>query len=589
MIEHGSIGILFYWIIGIASMIQKEWVVAPKAPMEHLHRYKDISPILAQVLYNRGFENPDDAHKFLYEKDLSEDPYIMKDMEVAVARIASAIQHKESIAIYGDFDADGVTSTTLMMQVLTTLGANVIPYIPDRVEEGYGLNTPALEGLAEQGIKLVITVDCGIRSVDDVIAGVEAGLDIIITDHHSIGPEIPPALAVINPQQEDCNGDSRLAGVGVAFMLAKALLLERWHNNRSKYPKIRQSDLLDLVAIGTVADIMALNAGLNRRLVVHGLNTINEMRRPGIRALSKVAGLTPGQITAMDIGFGLGPRINAAGRLKSAMVAYHLLSAKSLQEAMPFAEELQQLNIMRQKLTREAQYAIQTQIAEMDDVSLIFAGDEDFQPGIVGLVAGRLTEEYYRPSVILEIGEEQSRASCRSIPEFNITQALDECADLLVRHGGHAMAAGFTVDNANVDVLKQELEQRATDALLGRDLVRTVYLDAMLDINHLSEALVNAMSILEPTGHENRPAAFMSKDVEVLDCRTVGADDKHLKLKFRRTGQDPLDAIGFGLGEWATQMPSVVDVAYHLEMNEWNGRRNLQMRMLDIRPTEVHA
>jgi len=343
------------------------------------------------------------------------------------------------------------------------------------------------------------------------------------------------------------------------------------------------------VAIGTVADIMELNAGLNRRLVTHGLNTINEMRRPGIRALAKVVSLTPGKITAMDIGFGLGPRINAAGRLKSAMIAFNLLSAQTEDEAMQYAEELQKLNVLRQKLTREAQAAISDQIADLDDVSLIFAGDERFQPGIVGLVAGRLAEEYYRPSVVLEIGEEQSRASCRSIPEFNITHALDECADLLVRHGGHAMAAGFTVDNANIDRLKKELQQRAKDALEGRDLVRTLHLDAEINVNDLNEALVHELMILEPTGHENRPAAFISRNVRIVECRTVGADDKHLKLKIARTGQEPLDSIGFGLGEWAKQMPQIIDVAYHLEMNEWRGRQSLQMRLLDIRPAEVHA
>jgi single-stranded-DNA-specific exonuclease len=587
IVEHGSIDLLFYEIIWIQSMIQKEWVVALPSSPEHLHLYKDISPILAQILFNRGFETADDAHQFLYEKDLNDDPYIMKDMGKAVERISSAIKNHDPIVIFGDFDADGVTSTTLMVQVLKALGADVSPYIPDRVAEGYGLNTPALQSLAQQGKKLVITVDCGIRSVDDVIAGIETGLDIIITDHHSIGPEIPPALAVINPQQEDCNGNTKLAGVGVAFMLAQALLLHRRRHDRENYPAIRLSDLLDLVAIGTVADIMVLNNGMNRRMVAHGLNTINEMRRPGIRALAKVVDLTPGKITAMDIGFGLGPRINAAGRLKSAMVAYNLLSAQTDDEAMQYAVELQQLNIQRQKLTREAQAAISEQVADMDDVSLIFAGDERFQPGIVGLVAGRLAEEYYRPAVVLEIGEEQSRASCRSIPEFNITHALDECADLLVRHGGHAMAAGFTVDNANMDVLKQELQQRAKDALDGRNLVRTLHLDAEINVNHLTEALVKELKILEPTGHENRPASFISRDVRVLDCRTVGADDKHLKLKIARAGQEPLDAIGFGLGAWAKQMPSVIDIAFHLEMNEWRGRQSLQIRLLDVRPAEV--
>lgn len=569
-------------------MIQKEWVVARPAPTSHLHQY-DVNPILAQILFNRGFEDPDSAQKFLYDQDLrNEDPYIMKDMEKAVDRIAHAIKHHEPIVIYGDFDADGVTSTSLMMQVLTALNADVVPYIPDRIEEGYGLNTPALESLAEQGKKLVVTVDCGIRSVDDVIAGMEAGLDIIVTDHHSIGPEIPPALAVINPQQTDCDGNPRLAGVGVAYMLAKALLLHRWRNyHRKYYPKIRETDLLDLVAIGTVADIMALNSSLNRRLVTHGLNTINEMRRHGIRALSQVAGLKAGKITAMDIGFGLGPRINAAGRLDSAMIAVNMMLADSLQQALPYAQKLQELNVERQHLTRQAQAVISEQINDVDNVNLIFAGDKSFQPGIVGLVAGRLTEEYYRPAVVLEIGEDESRASCRSIPEFNITQALDECADLLVRHGGHAMAAGFTVKNENIEVLRQELKNKAQQALDGQDLVRTLYIDTELNVSQLDERLVTELQVLEPTGHENKPASFLTKDMSVLECRTVGKEGKHLKVKLGRNGMPPIDAIGFGLGDWEKQMPSRVDAAYHLEMNEWNGRSNLQMRLLDIRPAEV--
>jgi len=568
-------------------MIQKEWVVARPAPTSHLHQY-DVNPILAQILFNRGFENPEDAQKFLYNQDLrNEDPYIMKDMEKAVERIVDAIDNHEPIVIYGDFDADGVTSTTLMMQVLTALGADVTPYIPDRIEEGYGLNTPALESLAEQGKKLVITVDCGIRSVDDVLAGTEAGLDIIVTDHHSIGPEIPPALAVINPQQKDCDGNPRLAGVGVAYMVAKALLLHRWRTDRKNYPKIRESDLLDLVAVGTVADIMALNSSLNRRLVTHGLNTINEMRRPGIRALSQVAGLTAGKITAMDIGFGLGPRINAAGRLDSAMIAVNMLLASTLQEATPYAQQLQELNKKRQMLTAQAQAVISGQIDESDEVKLIFAGDESFQPGIVGLVAGRLTEQFYRPAVVLEIGEQESRASCRSIPEFNITQALDECADLLVRHGGHAMAAGFTVRNENIDTLRKELKHKAQQALEGQDLVRTLYIDAELNIRQLNEKLVQELQVLEPTGHENKPASFIVKDMPVVECRTVGKEGKHLKAKLGRNGLPPIDAIGFGLGDWERQMPQRIDVAFHLEMNEWNGRSSLQMRLLDIRPAEV--
>ena len=566
-------------------MMQKDWVLARRPPAEHLQRYPGCSPMLAQLLYNRGFEDPLAAHEFLNGQFLSDDPFQLKDMDAAVARINVAICDREPIAVYGDFDADGVCATALMVQTLRALGGDVIPYIPDRADEGYGLNTPALKQLARRGIKLVVTVDCGIRAISEVAAGIRARLDIIVTDHHSVGPELPSALAVINPRQEDCPGEERMAGVGVAFMLAKALLLRRWATDRDNYPAgFRQSDLLDLVALGTVADVIPLNVGLNRRLVKHGLDTINDLRRPGIATLVKVSGLQPGRIKASDIGFGLGPRINAAGRLGSAMTAYDLLCASTVEEAMPRAIELQALNSQRQQLTHRAQAAISEQVGDAEGRSLIFAGDENIHSGIVGLVAGRLTEAFYRPAVVLEFGEEESRASCRSIPEFNITRALDECADLLVRHGGHAMAAGFTVLNSNLDRLQRELEQKADQSLSGQELLPRLLVDSEIELDELNEALVDELEMLEPTGHENDKATFVTRELGVLHCRRVGEDGRHLKLRVANDSGAQLDAIGFGLGDWAKQMPRRIDAAYHAEMNEWQGRRSLQLQLLDIRP-----
>lgn len=566
-------------------MMQKEWVLAQWAPAEHLERYHGFSPILAQLLFNRGFEDPQSAQEFVNGRALSEDPFELKDVDVAVARINNAITKQEPIAVFGDFDADGVCATALMSQTLRALGGDVRPYIPDRADEGYGLNAPALEKLGRRGIKLVVTVDCGIRSIAEVAAGMRVGLDIIVTDHHSIGPDLPAALAVINPRQEDCAGEARLAGVGVAFMLAKALLLHRWETDRDKYPAgFRLSDLLDLVALGTVADVVPLNVGLNRRLVKHGLATINEMRRPGIAALAQVAGLKPGSIRASNIGFGLGPRINAAGRLHTAMVAYDLLCSATVEEAMPRAQELQLLNAQRQRLTRQAQAAISERVGEEPDLPLIFAGDAFIQPGIIGLVAGRLAEAFYRPTVILEIGEVESRASCRSIPEFNITSALDECADLLLRHGGHAMAAGFTVRNSNIETLRQALEQKVEAALCGRAPVPKLQIDSEVQLDELNENLLRELDLLEPTGHENEKAAFLTQGMGVIHCRRVGEDGRHLKLRVANSGGAQADAIGFGLGDWAKQMPRRIDAVYHAEFNEWGGRRNLQLQLLDIHP-----
>ncbi len=566
-------------------MIQKQWLLARRAPAERLDRYHGFSPIFAQLLFNRGFDEPRAAREFLTGRALSEDPFQMKDMDAAVARINSAIAEREPIAVYGDFDADGVCATALLAQTMMALGGVVTPYIPDRAVEGYGLNRTALEKLARRGIRLVVTVDCGIRSIMEVEAGRRGGLDIIVTDHHSIGLELPAALAVINPQRQDCPGEARLAGVGVAYMLAKALLIHRWMNNRDSYPAgFRESDLLDLVALGTVADVIPLNVGLNRRLVKQGLATINELRRPGIAALAQVARLKPGQIKASDIGFGLGPRINAAGRLQSAMAAYNLLASESIEDAMPRALELQALNAQRQHLTRQAQAAISEQIAEAGAEPLIFAGDENIQAGILGLVAGRLCETFYRPAVILEIGAEQSRASCRSIPEFNITQALDECADLLLRHGGHAMAAGFTVHNSNIDVLRQALEQKAAASLRGLDLVPELQIDSEIQLEELDEKLLAELDLLEPTGYHNERGAFLTSGLRVLQCRRVGEGGRHLKLKVANDGGAKVDAIGFGLGDWAQQMPRRIDAAYHAEINQWRGRRSLQLHLLDIRP-----
>lgn len=575
-------------------MLPKRWLLAEPAPLNLLQHYQKMSPILAQLLYNRGLQTPETAYHFLYDKEFSANPFAMKDMEKAVHRIRTAIKNHEPIIVYGDFDADGVTSTTLMMQVLRRLKANVKAYIPHRVDEGYGLNTPALLELAAKGAKLVITVDCGIRSVQEVEDAKVAGLDIVITDHHSVGHEVPAAYAVVNPQQHDCVGDRHLAGVGVAFMVARALLLDAWTRNGKQDAhlmiyKALIRELMDLVAIGTVADIMPLNTTLNRALVRQGLDVINQAHRIGLRALLDVGGVKLGQANAMSIGFTLGPRINAAGRLASAMTAYKLLSSTNESEARQLAQKLQELNIQRQQLTREAEERIQNQIEAngMVDEQLIFAVDEQVVPGIVGLVAGRLTESYYRPAVVVERGTDECHASCRSIPQFHITNALDECADLLVRHGGHAMAAGLTVLPENLPALQERLTDMARSALAGQVLSPSLDIDMELSMRDLSMELAEELQVLEPTGNANEQALFMTRNLRITDARTVGTGATHLKLKLKADNQAPIDAIGFRLGEWLNDLPECLDVAYQLEINEYQGRRNLQLNLRDIRPSEL--
>jgi single-stranded-DNA-specific exonuclease len=569
-------------------MQSKKWITSTHISASQLRQFSNIHPILAQVLMNRGFRTPAEIRHFLYDKKTTHNPFDMPDMDKAVTRILSAIKQGEKIFVYGDFDADGVTSTVLLVEALKALSAHVCPYIPHRMNEGYGLNTPALVDIVNQGASLVITVDCGIRSVQEVEDMKTADLDIIITDHHSLGSELPDAYAVINPKI-DGYAEDMLAGVGVAFKVVQALIMEarndpffnKLSDNKNIIPL---ENLFDLVAIGTVADLMPLNRLENRILVRRGLEVLRQAKRPGIKALLDVAGVAPADVTTTTIGFVIGPRINAAGRLDSAMLAYHLLASPTYEEALIWANQLNALNIERQDITRSAQQKISESLKDQQqDIPLIFASDPSLTSGIVGLVAGRLTEEYFRPAIVLEQGEFESRASCRSIPQFDITQALDHCADLLVRHGGHALAAGFTVINENIPALHQKLLKLASDTLNGQSLVPTLEIDAEIDINQLDESLVNQLSLLEPCGNGNPQPIFMCRDIHIMDCRTVGKDDSHLKLKLSRTGQPPLDAIGFGLGGWARNMPQRIDIAFQLEINEWNGRRTLQANLQDIR------
>ncbi|MBO9309854.1 MAG: single-stranded-DNA-specific exonuclease RecJ, partial [Chloroflexi bacterium] len=453
----------------------KRWRIQPPPPAHERANFANLHPILAQILYQRGFRSPAEAEAFLRGDLLAADPFRMHGVAKAVARIRHAIRKGEPIVVYGDFDADGVSSTTLLVTVLRALGARVEPYIPNRVDEGYGLNHAAMISLARRGFKLCITVDCGIRSVQEVRTANAHKLDVIVTDHHSVGPELPPALAVINPKQAACrSGETMLAGVGVTFRLAQALLKVAREYDKRDLP-LQEADLLDLVAIGTVADLVPLNCLENRALVMRGIAELHRARRVGLRALLKAAGIAPEAVDATAIGFAIGPRLNAAGRLESAMQAYQLLMTEDEAEAAERAAALNRLNARRQDLTREMQERARQIAAPSPETPLIFAVDSAFVQGVVGLVASRLTEEYYRPSVVVQYGAQESHGSCRSIPEFNITEALDECADLLLRHGGHAQAAGFAIHNANLPAFRERLMAIAAARLGGRALQPVSY------------------------------------------------------------------------------------------------------------------
>lgn len=556
----------------------RRWQIAPALPAEANIALVEYPYPIRQILYNRGCLDADSAERYLRAQPVTYDPFQMIGMEDAVARILSAISMGEEIVVYGDYDVDGVTATALLVQVLQQMGGKARAYIPNRFDEGYGLNNEALDVLAQEQVRLVITVDCGIRSPVEAEHARSCGMDMIITDHHHPKDEIPNAWAVICPRQEgDPYPDKNLAGVGLAFKLAQALLL------RHPVEGVSAEDWLDLVALGTVADLVPL-VGENRGLVRAGLRILRMGRRQGVLSLAQAAGLNPERLTAGDISFGLAPRLNAAGRLESALAAFAILMSTDPMEAGPLAQKLDDQNRQRQKITQEIQLAAELMAAEEVSPHLIFAVHPEFNSGVVGLAASRLVEAYYRPAIVGQIGEETTRASCRSIPIFHITKALDECADLLVRHGGHAMAAGFTVSNRQLEELRVRLQAIAERELADQELVPSLRADIELPLSEIRPSLLPYLDQLQPTGTNNPEAVFVARNLWVTNSRTVGAEKKHLKLTVT-DGSITYDAIAFRQGHWQDQMPESVDLMFTFEKNNFQGREYLQLNVKDIQPS----
>ena len=558
----------------------KRWQIETRITPEADEALNSFAPVIRQLLFNRGYASIEESRLFLKASppfDVS--PWQLKDMRKVVDRLEHAIRDHESVIIYGDYDVDGVTATALLVQVLKAQGANVREYIPNRFDEGYGLNNEALDYLSSIHANLVLTVDCGIRSLPEADHAREINLDLIISDHHHPGVILPNAFAVINPKQPgDAYPDKDLAGVGVAYKIAEAIL------ESSPNPGLRTDELLDLVALGTVADLAPLT-GENRTLVRKGLRQLQQTRRQGLFSLANVAGLDIKKINATNIGFGLGPRLNAAGRLDSALAAFELLSTNDVNVAGNLAQKLEIQNRERQQVTRAMQTQAERMVLEEDPNSLLlFAVDPTFNPGVVGLAASRLSEMFYRPAIVACAGEETTRGSCRSIPEFHITDALDKCADILVRYGGHAAAAGFTVENSHLSELRTRLKQIAEQQLSGMELIPLINGDVEVSLSELDSSLLEQISWFEPTGYGNPEPVFVARNVQVINSRTVGMDSKHLKLTVS-DGFTNFDAIGFRLGEMQPSLPKYIDILFTFESNEFNGRRNLQLNLKDIKPS----
>ncbi len=550
------------------------------APGEQPPTIAGVHPLVAQLLYNRGISEPSQVELFLSaDKRLEADPFLLPDMHQAVSRTYQALLSGEKIAVYGDFDADGITATALMVQGLSALGGRAMPYIPHRLYEGYGLKVAALEKLRKQGVSLVITVDTGITAFTEVEKAQRMGMDIIITDHHLPLSFLPPAKVVVNPKRSDSVYPfAELAGVGVAFKLLQALL-----KGSGREELINRA--LDLVALGTVTDMSPL-VGENRYWVKCGLELLNSTQRLGLQEMMRYARLKPGNIDAESISWILGPRLNAAGRLDNATTSYQLLLTQNPQEASSLASELEEKNAERQRLTSELlNRAREKIIAAGVDLPLLMAVGEDYPPGVMGLVAGRLAEEFYRPVILFRTGHEVCRGSGRSIPEFDLMAALKNCRDLLSKFGGHTRAAGFSLPTENLPHLQQRLFNLAQDQLADLDLRPHIDIDAEVPLPIFAGETFEKTQQLAPFGCGNPLPTFVSRRVAVVDQHQIGSQGEHLGLKLRQEGI-VWDAIGFRLGNFFQEITPYVDIVYNLEKHQWNGEERLRLNLLDFAPTD---
>lgn len=572
-----------------------EWVVAERAPVEFLRAFTGTHPLVAQVLWARGYRDADHVNAFLSENAEPADPFTLPDMQPAVERLLRAIRGGEQIAIYGDYDCDGVTACALLMDVLAAFGAPAQVYIPDRFEEGYGLHSGALDKLKADGVGLVVTVDCGARAGAEAAHAREIGLDLLITDHHELEDgDLPDACAVINPRRVDSAYPFQsLAGVGVAYRLAQVLLRAA----RAESVPLADFDedaLLDLVAIGTVADVVPL-VGENRHLVQQGLRRINTQPRLGVRYLAAIASAKIGAITSTTIGFALGPRLNAAGRIEHARDAYDLLVTADESRAAEIARRLNERNEQRQNVTTGVARSAEQQAlgAGEVDVPLLFAASEDYNAGVIGLAAARLMERYYKPAVVVATTLGEARGSCRSVNGFNITAALDQCKDLLSRHGGHAAAAGFSMPAVSLDDLRNRLMEIARIQQPEGGWTRALNVDADITLHVTNFETYEQLARLEPHGMGNPRPVFAARGVRVHSIRRVGKtygqgdpveQAPHLQLRLKDARGVTWGAIGWRMGERAAELHAgdSIDVAFQLDVNEWNGERSLQLLLQDF-------
>ncbi len=549
--------------------------------VRNLAQQLEVPRSIARVLFNRGIDNVEDVNKFLKPAmDQLHDPFLMKDMDKAVNRLIMALRERESIMIYGDYDVDGITSTSALYLFLKDMGGDVSFYIPNRASEGYGISKGGIGAAKDRGCSLILSVDCGITSVEEVELARNFGIDMIISDHHEPAETLPAAVAVIDPKRPDCEYPFKdLAGVGVAFKLAQGLLqeLELDSSYAEKY--------LDLVAIGSAADIVPL-IGENRVFTKLGLEKLNADGLDGVITLIETAGFHPGRIEVGQIIYGLAPRINAVGRLGKASPAVELLVTRNHSKALKIANLLEEENKRRKQIDSktliEALSIIDKEYKPEQDSVIVLAG-EGWHSGVIGIVASRIIERFFRPTVMISIENGIGKGSARSIPNFDLHSALRACADLFEQFGGHKYAAGLTIKPENIQEFKRRFNEVAWETIQPDDLVRKIYIDDEINIDIIDPRLVKLIKKLAPFGPRNPNPLFVSRNMKIIgEPRVVG--NNHLKFKVSQNGR-VMDAIAFNRGDEIDRLIDnrYIDLVYNIDENYWMDRTNLQLKVKDIR------
>jgi len=568
--------------------MQKRWVLreADESVVSLLSEQLKIPPLVARILALRGLNDLDSARRYLSSSLRSDlpSPFLIAGMEQAAGRLVRALERKELICVWGDYDVDGTTGTAVLVSFLREVGGEVIYYIPHRIDEGYGLNPEGLKQLSSQGVRLVVSVDCGISNYEEVELARSMGIDVVIVDHHELPPNLPPAFAITNPHRPDCSfPDKGLSGAGLAFYLIiglRAKLREAGWFGASESPDIRR--YLDIVTLGTIADMVPLT-GVNRVLARRGLTELGGSTRPGVVALKQVARLPPGEISAGQVGFQLGPRINAAGRMDAGLKVVEMLTTESHEVALRIAQELDEHNRERQAM--EAQ-VLEEALSEVDADPLlkerysIVLGREGWHPGVLGIVASRIVERFHRPTVVIAFSQGAGKGSARSIRGFHMVEGLRCCADFLEKFGGHEYAGGLSIKQEKFPSFLTRFEEIARNSLAAEDLIPVLEVDAELEFSEIGLSLIRHIETLKPFGIGNPEPLFVTKAVEVSERRDFSGGSR---LRLRQGGKS-LGAVVFGLEKDFPASPGAnIDLVYRLTENEWNGSSAVELRIIDCR------